>query len=125
MGNSAIASASNIQMDYMKLLSTQLRNQNPLEPMNNSDMASQLAQFSQLAQTEKLNANFEKVLSNAQLGYASSLLGRDVTFAVEDELGEQQVVTGKVDKASGGSGAEVLLGVGNHQISLDEIISVQ
>ena len=39
MSTSEIASASSIQMDYMKLLITQLQNQNPLEPMDNNEMA--------------------------------------------------------------------------------------
>ncbi|MHC4424212.1 MAG: flagellar hook capping FlgD N-terminal domain-containing protein, partial [Planctomycetota bacterium] len=47
---SSTASASDIQMDYMKLLITQLQNQNPLEPLSNNEMASQLAQFSSLQQ---------------------------------------------------------------------------
>ncbi len=48
MSTSAVTSSSKIQTDYMKLLVTQLQNQNPLEPLDNNEMASQLAQFSQL-----------------------------------------------------------------------------
>jgi len=55
-------SASSIQADYMKLLVTQLQNQNPLEPLDNNEMASQLAQFSQLQQLESMNSNFESFL---------------------------------------------------------------
>jgi len=60
---SAIGTASDIQMDYMKLLITQLQNQNPLEPLNNNEMASQLAQFSQLQQLESMNSTFAQVLA--------------------------------------------------------------
>ena len=59
-----IASSSDIQLDYMKLLVTQLRNQNPLEPMDSNDMASQLAQFSQLQQLELANGNLSSINSN-------------------------------------------------------------
>ena len=52
---STMSTASEIQMDYMKLLVVQLQNQNPLEPLNNNEMASQLAQFSQLSQLETMN----------------------------------------------------------------------
>ena len=76
--SSAINSASNIQMDYMKLLITQLQNQNPLEPMDNNQMASQLAQFSQLQQLESMNSNFANVLSSTERNYANSLIGKEI-----------------------------------------------
>lgn len=75
-----VQSASNIQMDYIKLLVVQLQNQNPLEPLDNNEMASQLAQFSQLQQLESLNESFQEVLTNTQLSYASSLIGKQVAF---------------------------------------------
>ncbi|MCD4831058.1 MAG: hypothetical protein K8R02_04520 [Anaerohalosphaeraceae bacterium] len=125
MSNSAITSASDIQMDYMLLLTTQLQNQNPLEPMDNAEMASQLAQFSQLAQTEQLNLNFEKVLANSQREYATSLLGKEVTFFVKDNFGFQNVLTGRVDKVSEGTGGDILLEVGDYLLKLNEIMSVE
>ena len=50
MSSISDASSGTIQADYMKILIEQLRHQNPLEPMNNNEMASQLAMFSQLQQ---------------------------------------------------------------------------
>ena len=79
-----VTSASNLQMDYMKLLVAQLQNQNPLEPLNNNEMASQLAQFSQLQQLESMNSSFAKVLITAERTYANSLIGKTVTFFAED-----------------------------------------
>lgn len=95
---SAISSASEIQMDYMKLLVTQLQNQNPLEPMDNSEMASQLAQFSELSQLETMNSRFAEVLEITNRNYANSLLGKNVTFYTEDETtGELEQKVGSVD----------------------------
>ena len=90
---SEITSASNIQMDYMKLLITQLQNQNPLEPLNNNEMATQLAQFSQLQQLESMNESFA------------------------DVLGVVEQVYNNID-------GEILLGIGNHTVSLEDVISV-
>ena len=91
-------SASDIQMDYMKLLITQLQNQNPLEPLNNQEMASQLAQFSQLQQLESMNSSFAGVLTTTNRNYANSLLGKNVTFYAEDmTTGELSKKTGRVD----------------------------
>lgn len=77
-------SATNIQMDYMKLLITQLQNQDPLEPLNNNEMASQLAQFSQLQQLESMNSNFAEVLAITNRSYANSLIGKEITFLTRD-----------------------------------------
>ena len=45
---------------FLQLLVTQLRYQDPMNPLDNNDMIAQLAQFSALEQTENLNKNFEK-----------------------------------------------------------------
>jgi flagellar basal-body rod modification protein FlgD len=89
-----VTSASQQTLNYMTLLITELQNQNPLEPMDNQQMASQLAQLSQLELTEGMNDNlstlnttvsgmnssFENALWMAQMDYAKSLLGKTVNF---------------------------------------------
>jgi len=105
MAVSSIGTASDIQMYYMRLLVTQLQNQNPLEPFNNNEMASQLAQFSSLQQLESMNASFAEVLAVAERnltlanrGYANSLLGKKVTFySTEESTGELERMMGVVD----------------------------
>ena len=92
---SEINAARNIQTDYMTLMIAQLQNQNPLEPLNNNEMASQLAQFSQLQQLESMNTNFSKVLTATERSYANSLIGKNVTFFAEDEI------TGELNKKEG------------------------
>jgi len=97
MAVSSIGTASDIQMDYMKLLITQLQNQNPLEPLNNNEIASQLAQFSSLQQLESMNSTFSQALALANRGYANSLLGKKVTFYSEESTGELERMMGVVD----------------------------
>ena len=113
MNASSIATSSDIQLDYMKLLIAQLQNQNPLEPLNNNEMASQLAQFSGLSQLESMNTSFADVLVMAKRTYANSLLGKTVTFYAEDETaGEFVKVAGTVESVfNGPDGGESLLGV--------------
>lgn len=97
MASVEASTASQIQMDYMKLLISQLQNQNPLEPMDNNQMASQLAQFSQLSQLEGMNSSFSEVLSTTNRNYANSLLGKNVTFYMENETsGELEMKKGVV-----------------------------
>ncbi|MBN1974935.1 MAG: hypothetical protein JW787_14940 [Sedimentisphaerales bacterium] len=107
------SSASQIQMDYMKLLVTQLQYQNPLEPMDNSEMASQLAQFSELSQLETMNSNFAAVLSTTNRNYANSLIGKNITFYSQNETsGELEMKVGSVDSVFyNADSKESLLGV--------------
>ena len=113
MASVEASTASQIQMDYMKLLISQLQNQNPLEPMDNNQMASQLAQFSQLSQLEGMNSSFSEVLSTTNRNYANSLLGKNVTFYMENETsGELEMKKGVVQSVFYNSDKqESLLGV--------------
>lgn len=120
---SSVTKASEIQMDYMKLLVAQLQNQNPLEPLDNKEMASQLAQFSQLQNLETMNLNFEKVLSSIERSYASSLIGKEVSFLEKTEEGVDES-HGKVEQVYYNSNDEILLKVGDEVIGLEDVFSV-
>ncbi len=123
-------SASNIQMDYMKVLITQLQNQNPLEPLDNNEMASQLAQFSQLQQLESMNSNFAQILAITNRSYANSLIGKEVTFFAQDiETGELVQKVGMVDEVyndldAGESLLKVTVDGEEYTLSLDAVILV-
>ncbi len=66
---------------FLKLLTTQLKNQDPLNPLDNAQMTSQLAQISTVDGIEKLNATLNKLLSSsvdAEALQAAALVGRQV-----------------------------------------------
>lgn len=123
-------SASSIQMDYMKVLITQLQNQNPLEPLDNNEMASQLAQFSQLQQLESMNSNFAQILAITNRSYANSLIGKEITFFAQDtETGELVQKKGAVtevfnDLNTGESLLKVTVEGEEYTLSLDAVILV-
>jgi flagellar basal-body rod modification protein FlgD len=119
------SSASDIQADYMKLLVTQLQNQDPMDPLDNKDMSAQLAQFSQLQQTENLNTSFTKVLDLVQRSYASSLIGKEVSFASQADDGTTQTSTGPVEQVTLGDNETVLLTVNGQQIDLANVASIR
>ncbi len=119
------ASSSDIQADYMKLLVTQLRNQNPLEPLDNKDMSAQLAQFSQLQQVENLNTSFSKVLESVQRSYASSLIGKEISFKATAGDGAVEIKTGQVEEVTMGADGEILLTVDDQQIRLADVTSIR
>jgi len=82
---STTASATTKELDrdaFLQLLVLQMQNQDPLEPMDNTDMIAQLAQFSTLEQMNYLTASFETLSNNMdQLSFlsASALVGRTIT----------------------------------------------
>jgi flagellar basal-body rod modification protein FlgD len=122
---SATNTASNIQMDYMKLLIAQLQNQNPLEPLDNKEMASQLAQFSQLQQLESMNTNFAKVLAAIEQTYANSLIGKEVSFISETDEGASDITSGTVEQVYNGADGEISLVVGDYILGLEDVIAVK
>ena len=123
-----INSATTIQADYLEVLIAQLQNQNPLEPMDNTEMASQLAQFSQLQQLESMNSNFAKVLAASENTYAGSLIGKEVTFFKQTETGDLIEMSGTVKKVFNDLEEGILLILetieGDYTLGLDGIISV-
>ncbi len=130
-----ITSAAQQKIDYMSLLITELRNQNPLEPMDNQQMAAQLAQISQLELTEEMNTNLETINSAmsdlkysfegslwmAQVDYAKSLLGKTVSF-YNTENGD--VLEGQVKKLAFQNSQPVLTIHTSGQDAKDYTISV-
>jgi len=70
---------------FLKLLVAQLQAQDPLEPMKNQEFTAQLAQFSQLAGIEKLNANFGDLLAMQQITQGAGLIGKSVTYTAADK----------------------------------------
>jgi flagellar basal-body rod modification protein FlgD len=122
---SSISSASDLQMDYMKLLITQLQNQNPLEPLDNNEMASQLAQFSELQQLETMNSSFAKVLTSTERNYAASLLGKEVSFAAETEEGNVDTQEGTVEQVYYDNNGEIWLAVGGYAVRLEDVMIVK
>ncbi|MBU0752750.1 MAG: flagellar hook assembly protein FlgD [Gammaproteobacteria bacterium] len=69
------------QSRFLTLLTTQLQNQDPLNPMDNAEVTSQLAQISTVDGIERLNASLQKLLdgtTDAQALQAASLVGRGV-----------------------------------------------
>jgi flagellar basal-body rod modification protein FlgD len=72
---------SETQDRFLKLLTTQLKNQDPLNPLDNAQVTSQLAQISTVSGIEKLNATLQLMLQDsqsAQTTQAANLVGHAV-----------------------------------------------
>ncbi len=92
------------QDQFMQLLIAQLKNQDPLQPQENGDFLSQLAQFETAAGTKELQKSFDKFSASMQSNsalQASGLVGRNVLAPggiAQLESGSN--VVGQVDLAS-------------------------
>jgi|APLow6443716910_1056828.scaffolds.fasta_scaffold151680_1 flagellar basal-body rod modification protein FlgD len=77
--------------DFLKLLITQLRYQDPLEPMKGTEFAAQLAQFSSVEQLSNINTNLTQTLATNQLmtqsignSLAATMIGKGVKASANE-----------------------------------------
>ncbi len=108
------------QADFLTLLTTQLRYQDPMEPVNQEAFITQLSQFSMLEGVEKLNSSFEQMLALQEITQGLNLVGKTVTWT--DEFSGQPN-TGKVDQISVIRG-KILASVNGSLVPISNISSV-
>lgn len=111
--------ASNSALDkdaFLQLLVTQMQYQDPLEPTDNTEYMSQLAQFSELEAMNNLGTSF----SNSQ---ALGLVGEYVILNVTDNAGNPKQVGGLVQYVTI-SNNQALLRVNDEYYSMDAFDSV-
>jgi len=89
------------QTAFLELMITQMENQDPLSPQENTEFIAQLAQFSSVESLDRLNNNFDSFTNNFvanQALQASTLVGRSVTVPADTSLLEEGgVVSASVD----------------------------
>jgi flagellar basal-body rod modification protein FlgD len=115
------ATSTQLAADYMTMLLTQLKNQDPLEPMDNSQMTAQLTSLSQLEQMEKMNTYFSSVLSNVEFSYAQSLVGKVISFY---DYTNDKTINAKVSEAILSSSEGTKLVAGDYLVGINEVMSI-
>lgn len=104
---------------FLKLLISQIRNQNPLDPIKNENFVAQLAQFSALEAMQQMRASIEDQARAQQVASAASLIGREIEIVGPDS----QPLFGIVEAVKQQDG-KVYLSVGKTLVGVDEIVSV-
>ncbi|WP_054635313.1 flagellar hook assembly protein FlgD [Thalassobacillus sp. C254] len=82
--------------DFLRILITQLQNQDPLNPMEDKEFIAQMANFSSLEQMTNMNKTLERFITSQQssaLVQNSELIGRKVTWEREVEVDEHRTQT--------------------------------
>lgn len=120
--STANAAASVSMQDFVRILVSQLNNQDPLKPMDNQEFMTQLAQFTALEQSRQLNQNLEALLSVQSTTQSVGLIGRTVDVAADSGTVSGSVIqldfsTGEPRMSVRVSAEQVLTGVRVSQIS--------
>ena len=64
--------------DFIKMMITQLQNQDPLEPAKNQELLAQMSQIGQLQSSTTLQESLKGMVLQNQIGSASALIGKTV-----------------------------------------------
>lgn len=88
--------------DFLKLLITQLSNQDPTSPMENTEFIAQMAQFSSLEQMTNMNQEFAKMNSMLVSSQAVNTIGKTVDVSLGDTK-----TTGVVEAVTYGQNPQV------------------
>jgi flagellar basal-body rod modification protein FlgD len=93
----ATNSINDIDLDmFLKLMITELQNQDPLNPLDNKDMLAQISQIREVGASDKLTKTLESVLLGQNIASATNLIGADVSALTD--AGER--VSGVVNRIS-------------------------
>lgn len=104
---------------FLNLLVTQLKYQDPLDPLKNEEFIAQLAQFNSLEQMMNLNTSFDKMLLVQQLSQATGLIGQPVAYQNADG----EFLAGIAQSVTVEDGVPMLQ-VGNDSVSVDNIVAL-
>ena len=117
-GSSSTTKSDELGKDqFMQLLVTQMKYQDPLNPMDNQEMLAQLAQFTALEQMMNVAQASQKQLAN-------SMVGKYVEYLYKDTAaGTSTYEVGKVDYVKL-NGDTPMLGIGDKEVSIEDVYQV-
>ncbi|RCW50122.1 flagellar hook capping FlgD N-terminal domain-containing protein [Paenibacillus prosopidis] len=106
---------------FLSILVTQLRNQDPMQPLQDKDFIAQMAQFTSVEQL--MNMSTELTLMRQNIGSASSLIGKSIEWNEYDDAGEIVTKSGVVDSIISKDGV-LYAAVGATEVALDYVTSI-
>ncbi len=105
--------------DFTQMLVTELRNQDPTQPMSNTDLMNQVSQIQSIESNQQLTSTLQSVALGQSIASAGNLIGRTVTGL--SATGSQ--VNGTVSSVSISNGSAIL-NVGNSTIPLNNVTQI-
>ena len=111
------------KQDFLKLLMAQLQNQDPMKPMDDTQMIAQMAQFSALEATQQLQATIQQNNNVQTIFQAGALIGKYVQANQTDGTAVTGAVTG-VDFTSTNGAVAPTLQVSGKEVDYSTIVKV-
>ncbi len=109
------------QDEFLKLLVTQLKHQDPLSPMKDKDFIAQMAQFSALEQMTKVNTNMGTLINKASDSKTHDLLGKKITWFNRLTSRMNQGVVQSIEKSSN----KLQLNTGRSLVDPDDVVRIE
>jgi flagellar basal-body rod modification protein FlgD len=103
--------------EFLQLLVTQLQNQDPLDPMDNTQFVAQMAQFSSLEQMKNL-------FQVSQFQQGASMIDKDIKAEITDDDGTSELIYGTVTSARESNGDIYLTLNTGAEVNLDDVQAV-
>ncbi|WP_254776788.1 flagellar hook capping FlgD N-terminal domain-containing protein [Paenibacillus sp. yr247] len=108
--------------DFLKILITQLQNQDPTQPLQDKEFIAQMAQFTSVEQLTNMAG--EMKLMRQSLGFVSGLIGKSITWTEIDSTGASVEKSGVVDSISFKDGNQ-FANVKGVEVSLDKLKKIE
>lgn len=125
-GSSTSKASANVSIeDFLKILTAQLNNQDPLKPVDNQEFVAQIAQFANLEQSRELNDKIDQLLTSQASTQSLGILGKTVDVNIGGTS-----FTGSVTALALASGQPQLTvtsagGATQSNINLSQIINIR
>lgn len=108
--------------DFLKILITQLQNQDPTQPLQDKEFIAQMAQFTSVEQLTNMAS--EMKLMRQSLGFVSGLIGKSITWSGTDSSGATTDMTGVVGSITFKDGNQ-FANVNGVEVSLDKLKKIE
>jgi flagellar basal-body rod modification protein FlgD len=109
---------------FLDLLIAQLQNQDPMEPMENSEMMAQIAQMREISSTDQLTETLEAMVIGQQLSTATSMIGKRVQALTDDGTNVEGVVDRVSVEINNDDTRALRIHIGTQTVSLNNIREV-
>jgi flagellar basal-body rod modification protein FlgD len=105
---------------FMQLMLAQLRNQNPMDPVQDKEFMGQLTQMNSLQELQKMTSLMQGLVKSNGLSDAAALIGKTVDAHLADGTTQTGVVSGVTMH-----GADAVVHLGATTVPFTSIISVR
>ena len=126
VGAGTASQSSNISIqDFLKILTAQLNNQDPLKPVDNEEFVAQIAQFATLEQSRQLNVKIDSLLGVQSSLQSVGMLGRTVDVNLNG-----MILSGKVTALDLSTGSPLMTltttsGAFQNNVSLSQVVNIR